>query len=293
MHHATLIIVEEASSEEEAINEAELKLQPFSEHIETEPRFNAYLEFTDYYESLKSFGDDLSEEEARVNFDNPVESELERLRDYFGEELVIEDGKYVEMTTMNPDGQWDWYELGGRWDAYLPHKRSSKGVNVLQKKDLDIENAQHLAVTSAIVEYDKFIAATEGIDIPPSLQEIMDTTDPALPAYKRKQLAVQTYRNSEWVKAAEEVVPRQFIFPHDYFFVNKGGKEAFIHNASRSFILTNAVVTPDDEWIENGYWVSYSDSEQWPDHGKWADSFWEIIQGLSDDAWLLIYDLHS
>ncbi|MBS0264880.1 MAG: hypothetical protein JSS02_23290 [Planctomycetes bacterium] len=43
------------------------------------------------------------------------------------------------LTTRNPDGRWDFYEIGGRWNRYMPGSRN----NVIRAQTL--ANSPHLA----------------------------------------------------------------------------------------------------------------------------------------------------
>lgn len=44
-----------------------------------------------------------------------------------------------ELSTYNPSGKYDWYELGGRWDGMLIRKKSGRKVNKAKVKDIDFD----------------------------------------------------------------------------------------------------------------------------------------------------------
>lgn len=52
----------------------------------------------------------------------------EEVADYYGY-VVDDDGVY---STFNPEGRWDWYEAGGRWNGTIPG-------NEARLKDLNID----------------------------------------------------------------------------------------------------------------------------------------------------------
>ena len=46
------------------------------------------------------------------------------IEDWIGGEGGIDDTGLFSKRTTNPHGEWDWYEIGGRWDGYL-HGRTA------------------------------------------------------------------------------------------------------------------------------------------------------------------------
>ena len=84
--------------------------------------------------ALRHFGDDYEVEPWERYID---ESEIEAMAKHYGVSrldldklaglmedwnggtgLVKKDGLYARLT-YNPNGKWDWYEIGGRWDGML------------------------------------------------------------------------------------------------------------------------------------------------------------------------------
>lgn len=86
-----------------AVSEA---LDPFSEHLEVEP----YVTVT-----AAQIGEDAEFQQflSKIEAENPGEVSLARVaRDWFGG-VMGEDGHLY--STYNPDSQWDWWVIGGRW----------------------------------------------------------------------------------------------------------------------------------------------------------------------------------
>lgn len=84
-------------------------MEPFGENLEVEPyvRYDND-ELLDQYNDWKSKNSD-SEENVNKTFEEWVV--------YWFDEELNEDGELE--STWNPNGKWDWYIIGGRWDGYL------------------------------------------------------------------------------------------------------------------------------------------------------------------------------
>jgi len=86
-----------------AVSEA---LDPFSEHLEVEP----YVTVT-----AAQIGEDVEFQQflSKIEAEHPGEVSLaQAARDWFGG-VMGEDGNL--FSTYNPDSQWDWWVIGGRW----------------------------------------------------------------------------------------------------------------------------------------------------------------------------------
>lgn len=95
-------------------------------------------------------------------------------------------GKGICKSTSNPDGHWDWYEEGGRWDGSLTNKKG-KSVNRLKVKDYSAEKAElnahkkcvewweaiqkHLEENKGNPEAEVFVNMTHGYDGEKTFQE--------------------------------------------------------------------------------------------------------------------------
>lgn len=105
MSHACCLVI---LNEDEELEEV---MKPFEESPEDEE----YLEFEDYTDDvLKEYQDYVREGREEINFAEFLESNG----------YIEENGRYGYKT--NPNGQWDWYEVGGRWSNYLKLKDDIK-----------------------------------------------------------------------------------------------------------------------------------------------------------------------
>ena len=92
----------------------EAALAPFDESLDVEP-FRIHL---DHKEIL-----------LMANHYNVSPANLQELATHMpawrsGEGGVDREGLF-RLSTCNPDGRWDWYEIGGRWDGNIPYSRSN------------------------------------------------------------------------------------------------------------------------------------------------------------------------
>lgn len=286
-HSSVTVIVSEATDEQDAIFKAEQKLEYYSCHRKVEPRAVGLLSFNSYYQTLKVINNFEDEGYARISFDNPDSREAEILSEELGEEIRIVDGKFTRISDYNPEARWDWYDLGGNYEGYIPSKLSAKGVNVSRKADIDFEGAEKVALAKAEVEYRKFEELTAGLVPGLTYEEILDEINPDLPEVSRKRAAGAQYREDPWVKAVCKMMGRFNLNAHEYFFIDKGGKEAFLENAANGAFSSFALLSGDDEWFETGrgYLAESSAAE-------WNTLFSEQIEHSEPESWFLIYEIH-
>lgn len=73
---------------------------------------------------------------ARQHYDK-FKEETDEVCWAFMAEDCITDKKGNIYSTANPDGHWDWWTEGGRWEGFLKLKGSDKRVNSAKIKDVD------------------------------------------------------------------------------------------------------------------------------------------------------------
>lgn len=295
-HSTVLIVIEDAADEFEAIQRAEVALEPFSEHIEMKPYVNGKVDA----EQIKSALDrpDMTDEEAEVILTTESEDTEEVLEDYYGTRPEFRDGRYMEMSTYNPNSKWDWYSLGGRWDGLLPKHGESQGVNVIQKKDLDMEGALRKAEFEANANYDTFeevLASLHGIKPGPSWEEILKSYEQGEGfEYDNAKMndARAEYHNDVWRSTVRQKMNLFMDDPAEVFYYGTGGRQAYVENAKKNVIATFAVLDSDGEWYERGGmgWFGMVSNEM--DRDEWLDNFNRVIENSNDDDWFLVYDIH-
>jgi hypothetical protein len=105
MHYLTFVIIGTNTNIEAQVAEA---LDPFWEELEVEP-YRHYLD-----------QDEIAHMASRSETEDPHEL-ADRMEQWYGRPGGVDTRGVYYTTTMNPDGYWDWYEVGGRWDRHIPH----------------------------------------------------------------------------------------------------------------------------------------------------------------------------
>jgi hypothetical protein len=103
--------------------------------------------------ALAPFEEALTVEPYRIHFDHSevqwmsayfnippanLHELAKRMPDWTGDPGGVDREGLYRLAAFNPDGRWDWYEIGGRWGGYIPHSRG----NALKAKTL--ANAAYL-----------------------------------------------------------------------------------------------------------------------------------------------------
>jgi hypothetical protein len=67
-----------------------------------------------------------------------TEALLAKIAEYFGEPGALRDGKLYRRSNQNPDGKFDWYRIGGRWEGFLRLSAlQASGVSRARKSEID------------------------------------------------------------------------------------------------------------------------------------------------------------
>jgi hypothetical protein len=111
MHFCNFIIIGDRTDPESAVADA---LSPFDENWEVPP-YRDYLDPSDIHDMAAHYGipeGDLPKLAAKM-------------RDWRGGQGGVDAKGLYALSTYNPEGRWDWYEIGGRWDGYIPGSRGN------------------------------------------------------------------------------------------------------------------------------------------------------------------------
>ncbi len=147
-HFAVLVISKKK-------NEVDDLLAPFDENLEVESYVRTTRE--ELLEEAKEMRETLSKKtaEEKANFlswqkaiCNAITDE--QLLDAYCEESDKFDEQGNLLSTYNPNTQWDWYVVGGRWNNYLKTK-NGQNVNSCKLKDIDFTSD-----SKAYEEYKRF-----------------------------------------------------------------------------------------------------------------------------------------
>lgn len=118
MHYSTFVIIGRDADPEPAVATA---LQPFDEDLEVEP-YHDYLDASEIQRMAERY---------RIP-PTALPALARKMEDWRGREGSVDAHGLYALTTYNPDGKFDWYEIGGRWDGYIKGSRH----NVISAKAL-------------------------------------------------------------------------------------------------------------------------------------------------------------
>jgi hypothetical protein len=116
MHFCTYVIIGPKGDTETQVAKS---LAPFDEARDVD-RYKTYLEEAEVERMAGHYGVKKSDTPALI----------ERMSDWRGTAGGCDEIGLFSWTTANPDGRWDWYEIGGRWAGRFD------GRNVIHSKTL-------------------------------------------------------------------------------------------------------------------------------------------------------------
>lgn len=273
-------------------------------------------------------------------------------------------------------GRWDSHQLGGYWRGFyemkpgtptsdyllgqesafnsIPDEALRGRADAARKGTIDIDSMRLMAEVEASAFYDRYEAATEGLEAPESwektlahrvsavltgvradalvssgragqVESLPQSVLPALPGdidalpdaacmqwvqdihqtlHDKSMLAEAALITTEverlrpifsqhpWIRAVvkERLVP-MFASPHETFRVGSGGREALVRERGEGVLVTHALLT-EDGWMERGRMGALGLSDDVMTRQEWTDVFSARVEALSDDAWLVVMDLH-
>ncbi len=296
----------------------EKQLKPYDENIQMPPTCKEQVEqeemirfFTHYSEEEQK---KKGEEGTKIIFTPEAFEEMYRKKgnNWNGNTWRKHiDGTWWEYSTYNQNSKWDWYSLGGRWSgAYIKLKpgaedmkgrsgvfKNETGIDAALKGDIDFPAIRKAAEDEACAKWDKL---HEGIT-----KQLGDKKEKAIADYVnwdkvRDELhkgnieaAREFYGAQEAVKAFEVVnKDHQFSgFMGDGITPYLTSRELYMKAAGDGSFSTYAVVK-DGIWYEKGEmgWWGMSLNEK--DQHEWNSEVAKLLDGLSDDTLISIYDCH-
>ena len=105
MHFCTFVVIGRLGDVDKLVSKA---LAPFSENLKVPPR-RSYLE--KHQITLMAEHYNLEKHDLHVL--------AKHMEEWSGNPGGVDRKGLYETTTWNPDGRWDWYEIGGRWSGYI------------------------------------------------------------------------------------------------------------------------------------------------------------------------------
>lgn len=233
--------------------------------------------------------------------------------DYFGYEEREVDGVKQFGHETNPNRQWDWWVLGGRWTGFLKLKEGVRGkvgrpglmtehaeagrADQARKSDIDVAGMRDAAGDKAGAKWDivnPVIAPHAASFVSWEAMQLLHTKedgsvdwDAVRPAYHAQPLR----------QAINEITVNK-DHPHREIFMwlddvesFLGTREAYIEQKRNGALATFAILK-DGQWGERGsmgWWGMVSNEE---DHAEWDRKFNEMFDALPDDTMISIVDCH-
>ncbi|MCI0457177.1 MAG: hypothetical protein L0Z62_09385 [Gemmataceae bacterium] len=120
MHYLTYVIIGKNTDIEEEVAEA---LAPFSDERQVKP-WKHYLDRGEIARMARCY---------RVRRTS-LRKLAARMEHWSGGKGGVDARGLFALHTFNPRGEWDWYEIGGRWDGFLPDNSASTRAMLKSKR---------------------------------------------------------------------------------------------------------------------------------------------------------------
>lgn len=284
------------------------QLAPYDENLETEPR---KVEDYDHGENVKSalnFYNSNPQHRPEVGID--ITNERLLLGWYREGENIrwTADGISEEWTTYNPKSKWDWYVIGGRYNASFKIKAGADpddfhpseahwsekfgneadhagASDKARKRAIDYPAMIAAAIARAEKEWAELATATEAFTLP--------ETDWAGTRAKHDgdiDAARKEWSSHPW-NAAARAAGHWDAF--DTFHMAAEDPQAAHLAWNEDMAVTGYYAfVKDGEWIARGDMGWFGMSDDKVDEAEWRAKIRELIEGLPEDTWLTTVDCH-
>lgn len=283
MSHFTVLVIGQNVEEQ---------LQPYHEYectgIEDE-----YVVFVPAWETKKELQEKFEETKEMYKY----ETFNQFMTEHYG--YHQENGVWGSKT--NPNAEWDWYQIGGRWSGFLKTKEGKEGAlgcpsfinndsikggaDIISKGDVDWEGMREDGGKVAETRYD---IVWEGIkDTPEGL------TWEQCREKVQENKCHELYNNQPRVKKFKEVCHTHkdlfnlFSCVEDY----QQSKVDYIEEKKNSSITTYSVIK-DGVWFSKGEMGWNGGTKDKTVEDDWNKKYWEIIQSTPDNELLTMVDCH-
>lgn len=272
MSHFTVLVITEDGDYESA-------LKPFDENLDVDEYIYKTAdeiiaeEKQKHEESIKakeegketSFFDEYHQE---VDWNND-KSILENYHKQFSEEDEYDkDGNL--LSTSNPNGKWDWYQLGGRWLNSFKLKPNVKATTT---------GTASLIYGDEVKEGYTDHAQFKDIDFTPDQDE-----------YKKAERFWEVVVEGKPMEKGEDKETFETFWKPQYYLMKYKTKEEYAKCMSEVFPYA---VLYKGEWIEPGEmgWFGCDCSTE-DSNEKFRTTYREILKNLEPETWLSMVDCH-
>lgn len=285
MPHFTVLVIGE---------NVQNQLQPYHEYECTRIE-DEYVKFVPAEETLEVLQKHYEENKEKYDYT----SFEEYMKVYHG--YSKENGQWGRRT--NPNAEWDWWIVGGRWTGFFKLKEGASGevgelgafstppkvgfADIVRKEDVDWDYMRNVAGEAAEKKWD---LANESFKDKPQFQS-WDTI--RLKNENNLAVARGEYNSQPAVQAFNEMVKNNINLFGWYGDAEEflTPKDVYVERMKNSAITTYAIVK-DGVWYQKGKmgWWGMGSNEMSQD--EWNEKFWELIQSVPDDTKLTLVDCH-
>lgn len=274
MSHYTVMVIGPVDEDELAV-----ALAPYDENLECSPRF------------VEASGDDVAHMAEHYSIKIPADATAQQTfellypqsRQWWGQEMVLDNDRLGYYSTYNPNSKWDWWTVGGRWSGYFPLKDGTT-CDRAKKGDIDFAGrraVERIKADNAYMLWSDFLAKNGQPPVwdPPKEGSIVKYRD--------------EYHNNPVIKELHKTFPSAdwgFMFDPVREFANTTHDE-YIKNAEISTLLCWATLF--GEWLAPGNmgWWGISDDEH-ETRQAYYKQVHDIINKLDDDEIITVVDCH-
>ena len=216
---------------------------------------------------------------------------------------VDEAGNLIESCNRtNPNAQWDWYVIGGRWDGMLLLKDGSK-ANVAAIEDIDFETQAAIDEARARTEFRAWrecFAPAQGLQAHVAVEAGLAIQPKDLPRSWREILSgdgtIDEKRTVYHAQPAVKAAKQHPLFRNRFFFnpVDEIGfdEEAYVEKMRLSTLIPYVLVH-EGKWLakgEMGWWgMSYDESD---DPLEWSKKACALLRSLPEGTRITVVDCH-
>jgi hypothetical protein len=235
----------------------------------------------------------------------------ESANEYSGYNTHVIDGEKRYGYYENPNCKWDWYQLGGRWTGFFRTKEENVGENGTPglmtpsnedsskadqclKSEIDFEGMEKESRDKARETFKKIKSYMGDLldNVPPTWTEVREARE-AYDIEKAREIYGATDFKKKWSEGVkEDILPRTWSCEiEDYCLDKENPEETYVQQCIDSAFATFAVIK-DGKWYERGsmgWWGAVSDEKELDD---WNKQVRNLIQEVSDDTLISIYDCH-
>ena len=281
--------------------DVEKQLAPYHE-FECTGRDDQYVKNIDVTDECRKHGLDwYGLDENTVTDESEVE--LDGVHKY-GYAVVDSEGLLVKaVNRTNPNKEWDWYQVGGRWSGFLKLKQDAAGslggrgltgscandgdgrADVAVKGAIDFEGMRDEAGAKAAANWDKAAEAKIASGF------AAETTWDAWQVVRERhpgniEAAREEYHSQEVMRAVKKALDLwdgtdKFLTP----------REEFIKQARESALVLFGVVK-DSKWFAKGEMGWFGMSTDDMTQPEWNRKVNELLDELPDDTLITVVDCH-